>query len=41
MRRLDTTGGAWQTFGQRDGIDRAYGSHAVYDIGKTLVAGGG
>jgi hypothetical protein len=42
MRKLDTTGGgSWQSFSQRDGINRSYGSHAVYDIGKTLVAGGG
>ncbi len=42
MRKLDTTGGgSWQSFTQRDGINRSYGSHAVYDIGKTLVAGGG
>ena len=42
MRKLDTAGGgSWQTFGQRDGINRNYGSRAVYDIGKTLVAGGG
>ena len=42
LRKLDPTGGgAWQTFGQRDAINRGYGSHAVYDIGKTLVAGGG
>ena len=42
LRKLDTAGGgSWQTFGQRDGIDRNYGSRAVYDIGKTLVAGGG
>ncbi len=42
MRKLDTAGGgSWQTFGQRDGINRGYGSRAVYDIGKTLVAGGG
>ena len=40
MRRLDTTGtGAWQTFGQRDALNRDYGSHAIYDIGKILVAG--
>ena len=39
---LDTAGdGHWTTFGQRDGIDRSYGSHAFYDIGKILVAGGG
>ena len=42
LRKLDPTGGgSWQSFGQRDGINRGYGSHAVYDIGKTLVAGGG
>ena len=42
MRSLDTNGsGAWQTFGQRDAINRDYGSHALYDIGKILVAGGG
>ena len=42
MRKLDTAGGGtWQTFGQRDAINRSYGSHAIYDIGKTLVAGGG
>ena len=42
LRTLDPAGGgSWQSFGQRDGINRSYGSHAVYDIGKTLVAGGG
>ena len=42
MRKLDPTGvGAWQSFSQRDSINRDYGSHAVYDVGKTLVAGGG
>ncbi|MGH8881223.1 MAG: galactose oxidase-like domain-containing protein, partial [Stackebrandtia sp.] len=42
LRKLDPAGGgAWQSFGQRDGINRDYGSRAVYDIGKTLVAGGG
>ena len=42
MRKLDPAGGgAWQSLGQRDGINRDYGSRAVYDIGKTLVAGGG
>lgn len=42
LRKLDPTGGgSWQTFGQRDGINRSYGSHAVFDVGKTLVAGGG
>jgi hypothetical protein len=42
MRKLDPAGGgSWQSFGQRDSINRSYGSHAVYDVGKTLVAGGG
>jgi hypothetical protein len=42
MLKLDPTGtGSWQTFGQRDAINRDYGSRAVYDVGKTLVAGGG
>jgi len=42
MRKLDPAGtGSWQTFGQRDVFNRGYGSHAVFDIGKTLVAGGG
>jgi galactose oxidase-like protein/Big-like domain-containing protein len=42
MRSLNTDGsGAWQTFGQRDSINRDYGSHALYDVGKILVAGGG
>jgi len=27
--------------GQRDTINRDYGSHALYDVGKMLVAGGG
>ncbi len=42
LRKLDPAGGgSWQSFGQRDAINRSYGSHAVYDVGKTLVAGGG
>jgi uncharacterized repeat protein (TIGR01451 family) len=42
LRKLDPSGGgSWQTFGQRDSINRSYGSHAVFDVGKTLVAGGG
>jgi fibronectin type 3 domain-containing protein len=41
MRMLDTSqGGAWQTFGQRDSLNRDYGSHAFYDVGKILIAGG-
>ncbi len=42
MRKLDPAGGgSWQSFGQRDAINRSYGSRAVYDLGKTIVAGGG
>jgi hypothetical protein len=42
LRKLDTSGtGAWTAFGQRDGIFRDYGGHALYDVGKMLVAGGG
>jgi Domain of unknown function (DUF1929)/Bacterial Ig domain len=42
LRKLDPAGsGSWQSFGQRDAINRGYGSHAVFDVGKTLVAGGG
>ena len=42
MRSLDTAGtGSWTTLAQRDSIYRSYGSHAFYDIGKILVAGGG
>jgi hypothetical protein len=42
MRSLDTVGaGLWQAYGQRDSLDRSYGSHALYDVGKILVAGGG
>src|ERR671925_453106 len=42
LRKLDPAGGgAWQSFGPRDAINRSYGSRAVYDVGKTLVAGGG
>ncbi len=33
--------GAWQIHGGRDGLNRDYGSHAMYDIGKILVSGGG
>ena len=41
MRSLDTAGGgSWQSFGQRDSLDRTYGGHALYDVGKILVAGG-
>src|SRR3954452_13725610 len=42
MRSLDTHGtGTWQAFGQRDTLNRSYGSRALYDVGKLLVAGGG
>jgi Domain of unknown function (DUF1929)/Bacterial Ig-like domain len=42
MRSLDTAGGgSWQSYGQRDSLYRDYGSHALYDVGKILVAGGG
>jgi Galactose oxidase-like, Early set domain/Bacterial Ig domain len=39
---LRTAGtGAWQTLGQRDTINRDYGGHALFDVGKELIAGGG
>ena len=42
LRSLDPSGtGSWQTYQQRDGINRTYGGHAFFDIGKELVAGGG
>ena len=42
LRALDPSGtGSWQSFGQRDTINRDYGGHALFDIGKMLVAGGG
>jgi Galactose oxidase-like, Early set domain/Bacterial Ig domain len=42
MLKLNPAGtGSWESFGQRDAINRDYGSRAVYDVGKTLVAGGG
>ena len=42
MRSLNTDGtGAWQSYGARDTINRDYGSHALFDMGKILVAGGG
>jgi Domain of unknown function (DUF1929)/Bacterial Ig-like domain len=42
MRSLNTAGGgSWQSYGQRDSLNRDYGSHALYDVGKILVAGGG
>jgi hypothetical protein len=42
MRSLNTAGaGSWEEFGQRDQIYRDYGSRALYDVGRILVAGGG
>jgi Domain of unknown function (DUF1929)/Bacterial Ig domain len=42
LRSLDPSGtGSWQTYQQRDGINRDYGGHAFFDVGKELVAGGG
>ena len=42
LQSLDTSGtGSWQTFGQRDAVNRDYGGHAIYNVGKMLVAGGG
>jgi hypothetical protein len=42
LRAINPSGnGAWQQWGERDPINRTYGSHAMYDIGKILVAGGG
>ena len=42
MSLIDTVGlGALSPFGNRDAINRTYGSYAPYAIGKFLVAGGG
>jgi hypothetical protein len=42
MRSLDPTGtGAWKIWSSRDSINRDYGGHAMFDVGKILVAGGG
>jgi Galactose oxidase-like, Early set domain/Bacterial Ig domain len=42
LRTLDTAGtGTWQALGQRDTINRDYGGHALFDVGKMLIAGGG
>ena len=42
-QRSSTDGsGAWQTYGAARHTSTAdYGSHALYDVGKILVAGGG
>ena len=42
MLSFDTAGsGSIEEQGERDGVHRNYGSHALYDVGKILVAGGG
>lgn len=42
MSLVDPFGtGTVSSAGTRDGIDRDYGSFAPYDVGRTLVAGGG
>jgi hypothetical protein len=42
MRKIDPSGtGSWQSYTRRDAINRDYGGHAMYDIGRILVAGGG
>jgi hypothetical protein len=42
MRTLNPDGtGAWQNYGARDTLNRDYGGHAMYAVGKILVAGGG
>ena len=42
IRSLDPSGtGSWQTLGVRDEENRDYGGHAMFDVGKMLIAGGG
>jgi len=42
LRALNPDGlGRWEQFGKRDGVNRDYGGHALFDVGKILVAGGG
>ncbi len=43
LATIETDGeGSWSTLAQRDDVTlRDYGSYAMYDIGKILVAGGG
>lgn len=43
LAKIDTEGeGSWATLSQRDEVTlRDYGSYAMYDVGKILVAGGG
>ncbi len=39
---ITTTGnGSWQSMGNREQVRRDYGSYAMYNIGKVLIAGGG
>jgi WD40 repeat protein len=41
LRYLDVNGnGAWSNIGDRDGLDRGYGSFAMYAPGKVLISGG-
>lgn len=41
MNYLNTAGtGSWRTLGARDGVNRDYGSFAMFDAGKVLAAGG-
>lgn len=41
MRYLNVEGtGSWQAMGPRDGINRTYGSFAMYDVGKIVASGG-
>lgn len=41
LRWLDTAGsGAWSAAGERDTLYRGYGSFAMYDVGRFLIAGG-
>ena len=40
LRTLNTAGtGTWQALRQPDPINRDYGGHALFDVGKVLVAG--
>lgn len=43
LQSIDVSGGgSWQPLANRpDGTRLSYGSHAVYDVGKILIAGGG
>jgi Domain of unknown function (DUF1929) len=41
VMRLNTNGaGSWTSLGQRDNINRVYGSAVIYDEGKVLEVGG-